>query len=417
MNRKEARKTSPASQTTPDQERIAVTRHPVAGIPVYEGELWTARQRQMNPLHYAVSYRASFKPELPDFFIQKYMIDAGKKKGRVLDPFGGRGTTALQANLLGFMADHNDLNPVSLFISRARSEVAPFPELKRAVEGLDLSRGGKLNANEKERLEPFFHPDTLQEIVALRRILLEEAPEDPKIRYIGLTALSRLHGHSNGYFSVYSFPQISILPRAQKKNNLRRGEEPVYKPIKSRIVSKMKRDLQDPLPDHFHSVSRKNRFLCHDSRELKGVPTSSVDLIVTSPPFLDKVDYLGDNWMRAWFLGLEEEMNDLTLGIFKQPGQWAGFMEDSMKEMARVLKPGGKAVIEVGEVQKGKDLIHLEDLLISKLPMKVRSGVLEAKELYINRQKFTKLANCWDVTNNSKGTNTNRCLVLEKRKA
>jgi len=46
-------------------------------------ELWTARQRQMHPIHYTVSYRGSFKPELPEFFIGRYL----PKPGIVLDPF------------------------------------------------------------------------------------------------------------------------------------------------------------------------------------------------------------------------------------------------------------------------------------------------------------------------------------------
>jgi hypothetical protein len=32
----------------------------------------------------------------------------------------------------------------------------------------------------------------------------------------------------------------------------------------------------------------------------------------------------------------------------------------------------------------------------------------------INSQQFTKTANCWGVTNNSKGTNTNRIVLLQK---
>ena len=32
----------------------------------------------------------------------------------------------------------------------------------------------------------------------------------------------------------------------------------------------------------------------------------------------------------------------------------------------------------------------------------------------INQQEFTKTANCWGVENNSKGTNTNRVVVLRR---
>lgn len=69
------------------------------------GEFWTSRQRQMHSLHYAVSYRASFKPELPDYFIRRYT----KPGDVVFDPFAGRGTTVLQANILGRIGWGNEI--------------------------------------------------------------------------------------------------------------------------------------------------------------------------------------------------------------------------------------------------------------------------------------------------------------------
>ncbi|MEW6712930.1 MAG: DNA methyltransferase, partial [Candidatus Riflebacteria bacterium] len=72
-------------------------------------EFWTAKQRQLHSLHYANSYRASFKPELPDYFIKKLT----KPGDTVGDPFGGRGTTVLQAALLKRKGLSNDVNPLS----------------------------------------------------------------------------------------------------------------------------------------------------------------------------------------------------------------------------------------------------------------------------------------------------------------
>src|SRR3989338_2708400 len=88
-----------------------------AGYKAVRGEFWTSRQRQMHSLHYVISYRASFKPELPEYFIRKY-----SKPGEcVLDPFGGRGTTILQANLMDRCGVHNDVNPISTRIAYAKS--------------------------------------------------------------------------------------------------------------------------------------------------------------------------------------------------------------------------------------------------------------------------------------------------------
>ena len=68
------------------------------GVPgdLYEaGEFWTARQRQAARLH-EVSYRACFKPQLPEYFIERY----SRPGDVVYDPFMGRGTTPVQAALV-----------------------------------------------------------------------------------------------------------------------------------------------------------------------------------------------------------------------------------------------------------------------------------------------------------------------------
>lgn len=379
------------------------------------GEHWTARQRQMHSLHYAISYRASFKPELPDFFIRRYL--SGRKSAVILDPFGGRGTTALQANLLGFRAIHNDLNPVSTFIAQARSRIPAFPELLARLESLPLEQGADCPAAEKLRLAPFFHERTLAELCVLREALLAPAAKnDHALRYIGLTALSRLHGHSDGFFSVYSFPQISILPAAQARNNRRRGLQPEYRSLRQRIIKKMRHDLQEGLPSGFHQAATRNRFLREDARALRSLRSSSVDLIVTSPPFLDKVNYLQDNWMRAWFLGLEEEAESTPPTVTQRLDLWADFMAAVMQEMLRALKPGARAVIEVGEVSQGATIHNLEELLLERLPAPGPHGRPVAEEILINQQRFTKLANCWSIANNQRGVNTNRCLVFRKER-
>jgi DNA methylase. len=139
---------------------------------------------------------------------------------------------------------------------------------------------------------------------------------------------------------------------------------------------------------------------------------NSVDLIITSPPFLDKVNYKQDNWLRAWFLGIEEELNQLPLGIYSSLEEWKKFMVESIKEMIRVVKPGGRIVIEVGEVKYKNQIIYLEDI-ISQIVAENFSNVY-VDEILINNQSFSKLSNCWRVENNKKGTNTNRCIVLKK---
>src|SRR5436190_3221134 len=91
-------------------------------IPVFVNEFWTARQRAAHSLH-EISYRACFKPQLPRFFIER-LTTVGNV---VYDPFMGRGTTLLEAALLGRVPVGCDVNPLSTVLLRPRLR-PPFAE-------------------------------------------------------------------------------------------------------------------------------------------------------------------------------------------------------------------------------------------------------------------------------------------------
>src|SRR5580698_11671016 len=77
-------------------------------IRYFVNEFWTSGQRQAHSIH-EVSYRACFKPQLPEFFIERLT----RPGDAVYDPFSGRGTTLLQAALMGRRPAGNDINPLS----------------------------------------------------------------------------------------------------------------------------------------------------------------------------------------------------------------------------------------------------------------------------------------------------------------
>ena len=132
-------------------------------------------------------------------------------------------------------------------------------------------------------------------------------------------------------------------------------------------------------------------------------------LAVTSPPFLDVVQYATDNWLRCWFLGYDAKSVEIT--VPKKLDKWQEVMTGVFHELARVLKPGGHVAFEVGEVHAGKT--KLEEAV---LPCGLAAG-LNPLFVFINDQEFTKTANCWGVDNMSKGTNTNRIVVMRKTAA
>lgn len=373
-------------------------------VPTFVNEFWTPRQRQASSLH-EISYRACFKPQLPRFFIER-LTEPGDT---VYDPFMGRGTTPLEAALLGRVPLGNDVNPLSVALLRAR--LTP-PEPQQVVERLGRVPWDVTDEFPEELLV-FYHPDTLRQIAALKRHLLTRragGDTDGLDDWITMVALNRLTGHSAGFFSVYTLPPNQATSvKAQQRINARRAQIPPPRDVPAIILKKSRqllRDCDDAVRRTLARVAEGARLLTGPAESTPSIPDASVDLVVTSPPFLDVVQYATDNWLRCWFLGVDAKGIDISV-----PGRldrWQELMTAVFRELARVLRPGGHVAFEVGEVHQGQT--KLEEAV---LPCGMASG-LQPSLILIQSQEFTKTANCWGVNNNAKGTNTNRVVVFRK---
>lgn len=375
-------------------------------IPRWSREFWTSRQRQASSLH-EVSYRACYKPQLPRLFIGK-LTQAGD---RVYDPFSGRGTTALEAALLGRRVAANDINPLSEILARPRltppepaeveARLRLIPRGDAVSDGLDLSM--------------FYHPDTEAEIRALRAWFLERTQSgafDDLDAWIRMVATNRLTGHSPGFFSVYTLPPNQAL-RAEKQAeiNRTRGQVPEYRDTRALILKKTRQllsDLDGAARQHLRRAAEDAQFLTGDAGATAGLDAASIQLTVTSPPFLDVVQYAADNWLRCWFCGLDAEAIAAGITMSRTVEGWAETMQGVFRELYRVTRPGGFVAFEVGEVRKGT--VRLEEVV---LPLGIRAG-FSPLGLLINEQTFTKTANIWGVDNNAKGTNSNRIALFER---
>ncbi len=367
------------------------------GIPYFFNEFWTARQRQGHALH-EVSYRACFKPQLPGFFIDRLT----KPGDTVYDPFMGRGTTPVQAALMGRGAIGNDINPLSTYFTRPR--IVP-PTMVSVLDRLsEINWGADVEA--PRELEVFYHPETLQEICALRAYLSEQETSgkaDLVDDWIRMVAINRLTGHSSGFFSVYSLPpNQAVSVAAQRKINEKRNQAPPRRVVPDIIVKKSRSLLKDGVPP----AGPNFRLFVGSAEYTPHINTASVDLVVTSPPFLDIVQYAGDNWLRCWFVGTD--VKTVPISMHKKPGDWTAFTRRVFLELQRIVRPGGHVAYEVGEVRNGK--VELDRLVLEAI-----DGLqFEPLAVVVNVQEFTKTANCWGVDNNAKGTNTNRIIVARR---
>ncbi|MEO6062484.1 MAG: DNA methyltransferase [Thermoflexales bacterium] len=376
--------------------------------PAHTAEFWTAQQRQANSLH-EVSYRGCFKPQLPAYFINRF----SRPGELVYDPFSGRGTTALEAGLLGRAVAANDVNPLSRMLLEPRFFLPEQDLLFHRLTALSATTSGA-NGDELD-LSMFFHPDTEREIRQLRTALrarLEDGREDALDRWIRMVATNRLTGHSPGFFSVYSLPPNQAVSQdSQKKINARLDQSPPYRDTRALIVRKTRSLLRNVTADQREALARAGAtavFLTGDARRTPGLAGQSVALTVTSPPFLDVVDYATDNWLRCWFNGIDADVIAAGLTTPRGLAAWSETMGGVLNELQRITRPGGHIAFEVGEVRGGK--IRLDETVV---PLGEAAG-LTTIGIWINTQRFTKTSNIWGVSNNTRGTNTNRVVVFQK---
>lgn len=377
---------------------------PAFNIPVYVNEFWTSKQRAAHSLH-EISYRACFKPQLPRFFIDRLTGE----NNLVYDPFMGRGTTIIEAALLGRVPVGCDINPLSRLLVCPRLNPPVIGEIVERLRGLDLEKACKLRGD----LLVFYHPETLRTMTNLRRYLLEQEEAgtlDGVDAWIRMVATNRLTGHSPGFFSVYTLPpNQAVSIESQQRINERRNQVPPLRDIRELIIRKSRsllRKMKKKERALLQIARERSRLLTASADETPDLEGGSVQLVVTSPPFLDVVDYHRDNWLRCWFNGIDTAaVNIWQLG---DPAVWQAKMTKVFGELERVLRPGGFVAFEVGEVRGGK--ILLETLA---LPAAQRAGLIP-EMVVVNSQNFTKTSHCWGVDNLKKGTNTNRIVLLRK---
>ena len=373
-------------------------------VPYFVNEFWTAKQRAANSLH-EVSYRACFKPQLPRFFIER-LTEPG---GRVYDPFMGRGTTLIEAALLDRVPLGCDVNPLSRLLCEPRFSPSTLAAVDTRFSDIPTSPAGPV----RQDLLAFYHKDTLDEISALREYLIDRRSSgmfDSIDGWIQMVATTRLTGHSKGFFSVYTLPpNQAVSVESQLRINERRKQIPPRRDVREVVLRKTRTLLAKTSPLIDTSIFDRGQeavVLTGSADRTPGIESGSVQLVVTSPPFLDVVNYKQDNWLRCWFNDVDSEA--VEIWHYKKPEEWQAAMTEVFKELHRVLGNSGFVAFEVGEVRNCS--IQLEDLVV---PAGIRAG-LRAEAIVINDQTFTKTSNCWGIDNLKKGTNTNRIVLFSR---
>lgn len=92
--------------------------------------------------------------------------------------------------------------------------------------------------------------------------------------------------------------------------------------------------------------------------------------------------------------------------------QWQDFIDGTLREIGRILRPQGYCILEVGDVIHRGQPVNLDEVISRSCIRK--AAPLQMEAILIQKQPFTKLAHCFQITNNRKGTNTQRLLIMKK---
>ena len=212
----------------------------------------------------------------------------------VYDPFIGRGTTPLEAALLGRVPAGCDINPLSQVLVAPRLFPPAEADVLQRLEEIDLYRD--VPVGDTEDLLVFYHPETLRVSPASGITCLPvsgKAHSTPSIGGFVWSPPTGLPATHRG-FSVYTLPPNQATSAvAQRKINAKRNQTPPVRDIK-KIIAKKSRALSSNVTaeerETLSEVRDGAEFVTNSCDATPDIAPNSISLVVTSPPFLDVVD-------------------------------------------------------------------------------------------------------------------------------
>jgi len=327
--------------------------------------------------HTVHAFAAKFPPQLPRVFVERLT----ERGDAVLDPMMGSGTALVEAALLGRRAVGVDIDPLALRLCRVKTTPLRGDCLIRAAQSaavraltllMEPSRlcdevARRFDDETKVFLDYWFLPETQRELMALV-MSIEEEPDLNVREFLRLVfssvIITKSGGVSRARDLAHSRPHrvLSKKPR----NAVEQFE------LRARKAAGAINELPAGLPPV--------ELYRGDARDLP-LPDSSVDLVITSPPYANAIDYMRAHkfslvWLgeavgklselRSSYIGSENcrgvgenhlpaETATTIAALAAQDPRKARILEKyfaDMKrvlaEILRVLRPGSAAGIVVG---------------------------------------------------------------------
>jgi site-specific DNA-methyltransferase (adenine-specific) len=282
--------------------------------------------------------------------LARYLVAAYSSRGElVVDPFCGKGTTIYEAALLGRQSIGGDVAPDAVLVSRAKCSSVRLEEVVNYIERLkyaDAPVGGI-----DRDIRTFFHPETLKQIVAVRRRILNDLGKDSKrevATFVCALMLGILHGHSRTSLSLPCNQCFAMSPAYVRKyvetHGLKRPNRDVKKCLLERVLEFYPRSKIIGSTELWEaSVLDCPRYL--------GRKNGQVSLVLTSPPYLNRQTYVKDSWLRLWFLGRDTKeiaASSVESGSIRV---FVAFLEKALAACLKVVRKEGRVVLVCGEAK------------------------------------------------------------------
>ena len=269
-----------------------------------EGELNFHGEDSSYASHDVHAFAAKFPPQLPRAFIRGLTAPGDF----VLDPMMGSGTTIVEAVLEGRRGIGLDIDPLALRVSQAKTIPMSVDDLQDiGLKVVSQAQGflsdnnierlmQKFDSRTKEFIDYWFYPNTQRELAALV-LSMQTVNVSLVRRFLELTFSSIIVTKSGGVSRArdlaHSRPHLD--KEKNPKNALEQFSLRLQKNIKSMAHLDTKGALAAPLPGDARSMPLRNEV---------------IDLIVTSPPYANAIDYMRAHKFPLVWLG--ESVVNLT---------------------------------------------------------------------------------------------------------
>ena len=295
----------------------------------------------------------------------------------VADMFCGSGTIPLEAARHGRHIFASDSSQYSIVLTKGKLLSPPNVTAALRSSNRLLTQADQLPnpgiSTCPSWVQDFFHPKTLSEILSLSRLLQQRRA------YFHLACLLGILHHQRPGF--LSYPSSHLVPYLRTRR-FPKCDYPhlyEYRSIRPRLEAKVRRAFHRAPAHALKDFVLGVRLSSASSISLP----DNIDCVLTSPPYMNALDYRRDNRLRLWFLG--ETDADLADKQLNNVNHFRRLMLTLIKQLKYKIRLGGYCILILGEktfrssqhspaelvmdlFSSAADEFSLEDIIVDTIP-------------------------------------------------